>query len=255
MSRAGGLLLAIALAAGAMAGTAVPLRAQSPEQTGEVADRGYYQSYVYGRPDTPSRAWLLSYGGRLYDRWWAVLLRDPPEGSHPSYPQDGREDGQDSWRCVTCHGWDYRGAGLAQARGGDPKAVVARLRDDTHRFTPELIPERAATALALFVTEGQPPPGAAYDPATGRFDGDAERGRSIFQNVCAICHDFDGGAWIGGEEGVGDSLGEIARGLPARALHKVMNGQTYADMPAMRAFGLATAVDILTYVQTLQHED
>ena len=256
--RAGSLLLALSVAAVLLTGAAGPISAQSPEQTDEVEDRGYYQSYVFGRPDEPSRAWLLAYGGRLYDRWWAVLLRDPPSGTHPSYPEDGPKAGAESWRCVTCHGWGHRGgkhgSGLAGARGADPETIVARLRDGTHRFTPDLLPDQAAMALARFVTEGQPPD-AVFDPATGGFAGDATRGREIFQNVCAICHDFDGGAWISGDTDSGASLGEIARGNPARALHIVMNGQTYADMPAMRAFGLATVVDILTHVQTLERRD
>ncbi len=263
------LVLSLFLATGLVATAGGPLLAQSREEAGDIKDRGYYQSYVFGQPDEPSRAWVLSYGGRLYDQWWAVLLQPPPKGTHPSYPAESRRGAEDSWRCVECHGWDYRGragayargehftgiAGIEGARGADPDGIVARLRDDTHGFTPEMIPDKAAMALALFVTLGQVEPSAATDPATGRFRGDAEHGRAIFQNVCAICHDYDGGAWIGGDEGTGDSLGAIARGNPARALHKVMNGQTYADMPAMRAFGLPTVLDILAYVQTLEHED
>ena len=33
-----------------------------------------------------------------------------------------------------------------------------------------------------------------------------------------------------------------------------MNGQTYADMPAMRAFDLQTALDVLSYAQTLPRD-
>jgi len=33
-----------------------------------------------------------------------------------------------------------------------------------------------------------------------------------------------------------------------------MNGQTYADMPAMRAFGLQTVLDVLAYAQSLPTE-
>ena len=84
--------------------------------------------------------------------------------------------------------------------------------------------------------------------------GDAERGQRIYQNVCAICHDFDGQAWITGEEDGLSNLGQITVNAPWRALHKVMNGQTYADMPAMRVFGLAAVIDILSYVQTLEED-
>ena len=41
-------------------------------------DKGFYQSYLYGAPDVPSESWLLAYGGRLYDTWWAVLFQTHP---------------------------------------------------------------------------------------------------------------------------------------------------------------------------------
>jgi mono/diheme cytochrome c family protein len=231
-------------------------------------DKGFYQSYVFGAPDTPSEPWLLAYGGRLYDTWWAVLFRDPPEGDHPAYPSRGRRSGSDTWRCVECHGWDYKGKDGRYAQGahatgvqgidamaGAPPAEIAKiLRDETHRYTPEMIPDQALEALALFVSKGQVDALGIIDPATGAVRGDAARGRAIFQNVCAICHDYDGKAWITGDEDQLTNLGAIASRDPWRGLHKVMNGQTYADMPAMRAFGLETVLDVLAYAQSLPSE-
>jgi thiosulfate dehydrogenase len=231
-------------------------------------DKGFYQSYVFGAPDEPSEPWLLAYGGRLYDTWWAVLLRDPPEGEHPAYPARSGRDGSDTWRCVECHGWDYKGRDGRYAQGphatgikgvhamvGVAPAEIAKiLRDDTHRYTPEMIPDKALEALALFVSKGQIDVDGVIDPATRTVRGDAVRGRAIFQNVCAICHDYDGMAWITGDEDGLTTLGAIARQNPWRGLHKVMNGQTYADMPAMRAFGVQTVLDVLAYAQSLPVE-
>jgi thiosulfate dehydrogenase len=237
-------------------------------QRQDFEDQGFYQSYKFAIPDEPSEAWTLAFGGRLYDQWWAVLFTDPPIRTHPSYPNAGRKPVSESWRCVSCHGWDYRGqdgaygsglnytgiVGIDGAIGGDPRGIVGVLRDDTHGFTEELVPDDAALALALFVSRGQVDAKNLVDPQTGQFAGDPERGRAIFQNLCAICHDFDGRAWIEGEAGIGNTLGAIANNDPWRAMHKVMNGQTYADMPAMRALGLRTVLDILSYVQTLPTE-
>jgi thiosulfate dehydrogenase len=234
----------------------------------DFGDRGFYQSYKFGHPDDPSEAWMLAFGGRLYDLWWAVLLTDPPEGQHPSYPEIGQKPALESWRCVTCHGWDYRGrngaygggpnytgiAGIDGAMGADLSDIVRVLRDDTHGFTKQQIPDGPALALAFFVSEGQVNKDDLIDAETGRLAGNPERGRAIFQNLCAVCHAFDGRAWIEGEAGIGNSLGAIANNDPWRALHKVMNGQTYADMPAIRALGLQTALDVLSYVQTLPTE-
>jgi thiosulfate dehydrogenase len=231
-------------------------------------DKGFYQSYVFGVPDEPSEPWLLAYGGRLYDTWWAVLFQDPPEVDHPAYPAHGGRGGSDTWRCVECHGWDYKGRdgryaqgahatgikGVGAMAGAAPAEIAKILRNDTHRYTPEMIPDEALEALALFVSKGQIDLDEVIDPATGVVRGDATRGRAIFQNVCAICHDYDGMAWINGDEDELTTLGAIASRDPWRGLHKVMNGQTYADMPAMRAFGLQTVIDVLAYAQSLPVE-
>lgn len=244
-----------------LAALAAPVLAQSTQ------DKGFYQSYVFGTPDRPTEEWLLAYGGRLYDMWWAVLFIDPPQETHPLYPKPGRQSGAETWRCVECHGWDYRGVdgaygagphysgieGIDGMAGKDPARIAEILRGPSHLYTPELIPDKAMAALTLFVSKGQFDAGRAIDPSSGRVFGDAERGRKFFQNVCAICHDYDGMAWITGEEPDGDlqTLGAIANTNPWRGLHKIMNGQTYADMPAMRAFDRQIVLDILAYAQTL----
>lgn len=261
-----GRSLRVLVAVSALTAVGLPVFAQG--QDGDFQDKGFYQSYVFDKPADPSPAWIIAYGGRLYDQWWDVLLTDPPQAPHPSYPAVGRQSGPATWRCVECHGWDYRGKdgayesgphytgteGIDGAAGVEPARIVAVLRDDTHRFTPDMIPEEAALALALFVSRGQVKSAAAIDPRTGHFQGNPVRGRAVFQNVCAVCHDFDGGAWIEGEVEIGNTLGAIATNDPWRALHKVMNGQSYADMPAMRVLGLETVLDLLSYVQTLPHE-
>jgi mono/diheme cytochrome c family protein len=231
----------------------------------DFQDKGFYQSYVFGTPDEPSEAWLLAYGGRLYDMWWAVLFADPPQQTHPAYPKQGSMSGSETWRCVECHGWDYRGKdgayavgphrtgikGISAMAGADPNRIAAIVRGPKHGYTVDMIPDAALNALALFVSKGQVNDDKVIDQATGRVHGDPARGKPIFQNVCAICHDYDGMAWITGDDDDLQTLGAIANANPWRGLHKVMNGQTYADMPAMRAFDLQTVLDILAYAQTL----
>ncbi len=117
-----------------------------------------------------------------------------------------------------------------------------------------MISDRALAALSLFVSNGVVSMAPHVDPVTRRVRGNPERGRRIYQNVCAICHDFDGLAWITGEEEGLNSLAASTLANPWRALHKIMNGQTYADMPALRVFGLETVRDVLSYAQTLPRE-
>ena len=244
------------------------MAAQVAAQGQNDDNMGFYKSYVFGVPDDPSEAWQLAYGGRLYDMWWAVLLTDPPEETHPSYPEGSGLTGPDTWRCVACHGWDYRGtegtyaegpratgiAGIHNMFGADPGRIAAILRDETHGYTEALIPDEALEALALFVSKGQVPTTRHIDPQGGWVRGDAERGRRMYQNLCAICHGFDGQAWITGEEEELHSLSAVVRANPWRALHKTLNGQAYSDMPAMRGFDLQSALDVLAYSQLLPSE-
>lgn len=249
-------------------GLALPVAASAQSEEAEYDDMGFYQSYSTSTPTDPSEAWLLAYGGRLYDTWWASLLVDPPESTHPAYPVKGRYRGADTWRCVECHGWDYRGKdgvygggrhatgikGISAMAGADPEKIARIIRDKTHGYTEAILPDAAVSALALFVSKGQVDSKAIIDPLTRVVRGDRNRGRKVFQNLCAICHGFTGQAWITGEDDDLRTLAGIASDNPWRAIHKVMNGQTYADMPAMRAFDLQTVLDVLSYAQTLPRD-
>lgn len=248
--RAAALALAVALIAGA---------AEAEDEP------DFALSYTFGRPDDPSEAWRLAYGGRLYDSWWNVLLSEPPTATHPAYPEAGAMTGSTTWRCVECHGWDYRGdagaygegphytgvRGLRGMIGAPPGEIATIVRDATHRYTAEMIPDGALWLLALFVSQGQHDASEHIDAASGALRGDVERGRAIYQNVCAVCHDFDGLADTTGEGDGLRSLSAVAAKNPWRALHKVQNGQPGADMPAMLVFGMQTASDVLAYAQTL----
>ena len=161
-------------------------------QAQDFQDKGFYQSYVFGAPDDPSEEWLLAYGGRLYDMWWAVLFVDPPQQTHPAYPKQGAASGPETWRCVECHGWDYRGRdgaygvgphytgikGISAMAGADPNRIAAIVRGPNHGYTVDMIPDAALNALALFVSKGQVDDDKLIDRATGRVRGDAVRGRT-----------------------------------------------------------------------------
>ena len=93
--------------AGLVAGLLSSLIAASVHAQSELDTR---QSYIYGTPDSPTDAWRLAYGGRLYDNWWIVLEQAPPDVPHPAYPSVRSTNPAATWRCVTCHGWDYGGS-------------------------------------------------------------------------------------------------------------------------------------------------
>ena len=56
-------------------------------------------------------------GGKLYDKWYAVVGAEAPATSHPLYPSDKNyaQKPKANWRCKECHGWDYMGADVPAA--------------------------------------------------------------------------------------------------------------------------------------------
>ena len=205
-----------------------------------------------------SEAYRLAHGAQIYDKWWVPVKAPKPETTHPAYPTEGKKNGNATWRCKECHGWDYIGAegryssgshytgikGVSGAAGMDPAAIADILRGDLHGYTVDLIPDDAMADLALFISKGQvdPRPFMADD---GSSSGDAAAGKPYYDTVCAGCHGLDGKKIKDA-----DPLGAVA-GNTQEMMHKVLNGQPGEAMPAMRVFDLQLAADIVAYVQTL----
>lgn len=224
------------------------------------------QEFVHGAPAAPSDPWILAAGGRIYDNWWDALDRKEPEGTHPSYPATGKQSGPDTWRCKECHGWDYRGAAGVYRKGshytgikgidgavGKPEAeIAALLRAPLHGYTPEMITDEELARVAAFVSRGQPDMSTIVDGETRAIlAGDPERGRGIFQTVCAACHGFDGRRYDWGSDGEHAYVGTEAASVPDEVLHKILNAHTGVEMANLRAFPLSDAVDVLSYAATL----
>ena len=157
-------------------------------------------------PAVETDAFAITRGGQLYDNWWEALGTKGPAANHPSYPATSKQSGAGTWRCKECHGWDYLGAAGAYAKGGrvtgikgirgkagaDPKQIETILRDKTHAYTPQMLPDKAVERLARFVSAGQVDASPYIDSATKKAKGDVTRGANLFQTVCAVCHGFDG---------------------------------------------------------------
>ena len=232
------------------------------------ADEEYHRDYIYGVPEAPADGWVLSSGGRLYDNWANALGVKAPESTHPAYPAAGSQSGSGTWRCKECHGWDYRGvegkygggshfSGIVGVRdwvAAEPGAIVAILRDATHRYSEEMIPPDAANRLASFVSMGQHDTDAYIESETGEVRGDVGRGAEVFQTVCAACHGFQGTALDWGEPGDPSYIGTEAQSNPWEILHKIRNGHPGTEMVSLRAFDLQTAVDLLAHARTLPAE-
>lgn len=205
----------------------------------------------------------LSLGGKLYDDAWAILDIPPPTERNPAYP-DKTVPVRDTWRCASCHGWDYAGSEGERGRavkgleapslkplvGTEPGPVVDKILEPNHPFPTEGLSDLSLYLLAAFITDGQYPQERILD-AKGRATGDPKKGRDIFEGACINCHQLDGRAFLKGEAGDRSSLGWITRNRPEQALHKIMNGVPMAEMLALRFLSAGEIADLLAYVQTI----
>lgn len=206
-----------------------------------------------------SDLYSIARGGRLYDNWFKEKGLKPPTKPHPAYPPAGKFRGKKGadWRCKECHGWDYLGVegvygrgvhltgfrGIRDAYRMTPKKLANILSDRFHGYGPGTLNAADVYDLAAFVARGTFPMDHYIDRETNRGMGSVRRGREYYQTVCVGCHGIDGK----GEET--PPLGKVARENPWEVMHKILNGQPGEDMPALRAFGLQPAADIVTFLQ------
>ncbi|MYZ47409.1 hypothetical protein E4O86_06755 [Rhizobiales bacterium L72] len=211
---------------------------------------------------------MLTVGGKLYDDLWVVLGTAAPAGRNPAFPKDVEIDARQTWRCVTCHGWDYRGGegetsrripganfpSLRALDGENPADVAERIRDAHGLFLVGAVPDLAIDLLAGFLTGGQIDEADFFDER-GRSLGEPEVGRDIFEGACINCHQLDGRRFLHGEHGDRSSLGWVVRNRPEQALHKIMNGVPGAEMLALRFMDYWQIADLLAYLQVLDPKE
>ncbi len=195
----------------------------------------------------------IARGARLYENWVLESRERPEVVPHPEFKaKDPRVDAADTWRCVTCHGWDYSGnygfPSIRKRQGGKPAEIVALLKAEPHRFE-GLMNEQDFADLASFVTRGQVDMAPLIDSAAKLKTG-VSAWENIFATTCANCHGLDGGRQRGIRH-----LGDTARKQPTKVLHVALNGHAGGEMPALRAFGTAMAVGMLAYAQSLPNQN
>ncbi len=240
--------------------------AYSSEEKKDYEHKLEAQEVIHGAPEIPAESWLRAAGGRIYDNWWEALDREEPKSVNPAYPKTGKQDGSGTWRCKECHGWDYRGKdgiyakgshytgikGIQDAQGKPVEEIAAILRDKNHPYTNEMISDDEMARVATFVSRGQVDMSKFIDLTTRKMiAGNPERGREIFQTVCAACHGFDGRLLDWGEGGEHNYVGTEAASLPDEVMNKILNSHPGVQMVNLRAFPVQDAVDVLAYAATL----
>lgn len=237
-----------------------------PAAADKGAEEEYHRDYIFGVPAQPTEAWILSRGGRLYDNWFKAQGTDKPTTTHPAWPASNtKKKGDVTWRCKSCHGWDYLGAdgkyasgsyktgfaGVMSSKGKNVDAVAAAIRGGPHGFTKKMIDDEQLGFLAAFVSRGLDDMNKYIDAKSGNVKGDPKKGAGVFQTNCAACHGFDGASLDWGDPGKPAYVGTEANANPWEVLHKIRNGHPGAEMISLRAFDVQTAVDVLAYTRTL----
>lgn len=204
-------------------------------------------------------------GGRMYDNWIRELALKKPKDAHPLYPSSVQftKAPWQTWRCVSCHGWDYLGdkgafstgdnytgiTGVSGMIGSKPEDVAAVLRDEKHGYG-DIFDDQALRDISNFVTKGLVPMDRVIDRASGRAMSEPVNASAHFSTICVNCHGFDGRMMA-----TIPPLGDAARANPWQALHKMLNGHPGDDMPALRAFDVRTTLSTLAFVQGLPPRD
>lgn len=200
---------------------------------------------------------MLALGGKLYDDLWSASDATPPMARNPSYPANENVSVTDTWRCVSCHGWDYKGTGKMQQRlslrqlDGKPMPDLRARFDKAHPDYAELgLGDLSLDLIMLFLGAGQ------VDHAAFQLDKpvpaiNMARGQDIFEGVCMNCHDPDGTAGLPPRDDRKPSLGWLARNRPNQVLHRIINGYPGQAMLALRFMEDAAVRDLIAYMRSL----
>jgi mono/diheme cytochrome c family protein len=211
-------------------------------------------------------------GGRIYNNWMLALDKSPPAGEHPLWQEQSTNprSGVVTWRCVECHGWDYKGAegsysensshytgfpGLGNAIGSSHDEVMAWLdgsNNPDHNFL-FYTTSIAVEDLAAFLRTQQIDMDLVIDPSTGVALGDWENGGLIYTESCAGCHAASGAKINFGSVANPLFVGDLAEAEPWRTVHVIRFGTPGGHMPASEELGwsLSRVADVLAYAQTL----
>ncbi|GAP14057.1 cytochrome C oxidase, cbb3-type, subunit III [Longilinea arvoryzae] len=208
-------------------------------------------------------------GARLYDNWYALLETQPRAGDMPLWTTQttNTRSGAETWRCVTCHGWDYQGKdgafgsgsnytgfpGVYQTQVSDLSGAITGRLDPQHDFSPYLSGEDV-DALVAFIKNGTIDDNQFIDLVSRKvLNGDLANGKAKYENTCVKCHGEDGAAMVFRMEGQNVTLGTLAVTDPWRFLHRTRFGTAAApDMPIGRSLGWSAqdGRDVLYYAQT-----
>jgi thiosulfate dehydrogenase len=209
-------------------------------------------------------------GGRIYDNWYNELDLPPPEIDHPLWATQDTNilTGVKTWRCVECHGWDYKGMHGAYASGlnytGFPgvqgvigmshEEVMVWLdgtNDPEHNFA-LYIERENLDDLVAFLRTRQVDLALLVDSKTYLALGLKSSGERLYLQNCMECHGPDGKQRNFGPADAPIYLGDLVLEDPWRAIHRIRFGRPASQMPSFEEQGwtLQKVADVVSYIQT-----
>lgn len=211
-------------------------------------------------------------GGKLYDNWFVVVDVLPPDGDHPLWQtqESNLRSGTVTWRCSTCHGWDYKGQegafgpdseeytgfpGVLNMVGVPYQDIYAWFdgsNNPDHDFS-ELMNWGALVDLITFLRTKQVDVALIIDYEDKSALGQAEEGRNLYNDECAECHGEDGSALNFNTAQSPEFIGDVAWENPWRFVHHIRFGtlRTPEHSFELTGWSLQNIADTLAYSQDL----
>jgi thiosulfate dehydrogenase len=238
-----------------------------------IAAAGFGASPIFGQDEIEGD---VIRGGRLYQAWDRVLEVSLPEHDQAIWKEVAPEIDYDphSWRCVFCHGWDYRGSD-----GINTRAVVKRSgfpglfdmvaeseqvitgwinggKNAGHDFS-AYFSEQDYKDLSAFLSAGLIAPDLIADLDTRLVPGTLSTGEEIYGEMCLSCHGVDGEKINFGTAVDPQYLADITLQNPWRVSHVIRFGHLKTYVPAGEVVNISFSqqIDLLSYSQSLPQAD
>lgn len=235
---------------------------------------GLFADHGIAAPASQSDQDLIIRGAQLYDDWTKIVT--PPPTLARNQPiwdtqKTSTLSGVDTWRCVSCHGWDYKGSSGAFRSGpyftGFPGVFEDRSKTaaeidgflhgvgtSSHDYSAYLSTSDIESLIS-FIQNGLIEDNQYIDPVSLKvLGGDLQSGQKLYSDTCAKCHGEDGRQIQFRYEGQDINLGKLAVQDPWRFLHRTRFGTARAPEMVIGATLGWTAQegrDVLLYAQTL----
>lgn len=221
-------------------------------------------------------------GAQLYDRWYAVVGAPAPTADQALWATRAdtsvTKSAEDTWRCKTCHGWDYAGKDGAYKVGsssytGFPGVLNAKALNATtpenifcaikvgtttsgaaHAFGEQLGDDAHAWNLTKFIVDANGAINTSQYIAAnkGIFNANLTSGSDAYKGsgcgTPGACHGADGSL------NADDGMGALALDNPWEVLHKVRFGDADSN-GVMQAYEsptlltIAQIADIIAWAQ------